>query len=561
MVAMAKLVESRDQETGAHLDRVQAYVRVLATGMSVTEKYRSVIDDDYIRLIQQTSTLHDIGKVAIPDAILLKPGKLDQRERAIMQTHAMLGANTLDAALQRFPNAKYLHMARTIAATHHEKFDGTGYPARLAGAAIPLCGRIVAVADVYDALTTQRPYKPAMTHDQARSIIFKDSGTHFDPDVIAAFLASEAEFRLISTSADRSEEPVVVPQLPGDAPLNLLAGENDQPGILVVEDDPMQRQMLLDLFRENGCRVEAVQSPHEALKLIETMRPRIVISDWSMPEMNGTELCRRVRNLDRGQYIFFLIVTVHGEKAQMISAFDAGVDDFVIKPYHQGELLARVRAGMRTIRLHDEVNAQNQATMQLNTQLVRLNSRLEKLATTDELTGLANRRQGLAKLEEKSALAERYGDSLSVAMLDLDHFKAVNDTHGHDAGNEVLRSVAATLQASVRATDTVCRVGGEEFLIVFPAQTVEEAGISAERCRAAVEQHLVHAEHAEIPVTISVGLASRRVGQHGAATLMRDADAALYAAKHAGRNCVRYSVRTSATPLPLDDRNAKLVEQ
>jgi putative two-component system response regulator len=192
--ALAKLAESRDPETGAHLERVCNYSRLLALQLSTHPKFKNEIDDAYVRLIYQTSPLHDIGKVAIPDCVLLKPGRLSDREFEIMKSHTTLGAQTLDAALREHPEAGFLKMARDIAASHHERFDGTGYPQRLRGADIPLCGRIVAVADVYDALTTKRVYKGAFAHEVARAMILEERGSHFDPDVIDAFLNCEQQF-------------------------------------------------------------------------------------------------------------------------------------------------------------------------------------------------------------------------------------------------------------------------------------------------------------------------------------------------------------------------------
>jgi putative two-component system response regulator len=192
--AMAKLAESRDPETGAHLERVCSYCRVLATHLACLPKFQHEVDGAYARLIYLTSPLHDIGKVAIPDCVLLKPGRLSDREFEMMKEHTTLGARTLEAALREHPEARFLRMARDIAATHHERWDGTGYPKQLKGTDIPLCGRIVALADVYDALTTKRVYKGAFTHDVARSIILEGKGTHFDPDIVDAFIANEAQF-------------------------------------------------------------------------------------------------------------------------------------------------------------------------------------------------------------------------------------------------------------------------------------------------------------------------------------------------------------------------------
>lgn len=192
--SMAKLAESRDQETGRHLERVQRYSRVLANQLIGHSLPNYRIESRLVQLIYQTSPLHDIGKVGIPDSVLLKPGRLSNEEFEVMKTHTTLGAETLDAALLQNPQAQFLQVARDIAMSHHERFDGKGYPQGLSGEEIPLAARIVAVADVYDALTSKRVYKGAYTHLAARGIIEKDSGSHFDPEIVKVFLDQEEEF-------------------------------------------------------------------------------------------------------------------------------------------------------------------------------------------------------------------------------------------------------------------------------------------------------------------------------------------------------------------------------
>jgi putative two-component system response regulator len=192
--ALARLAESRDSETGQHLERVQNYCRLLADQLWHSGKFPGEIDAAFVKLIYDTSPLHDIGKVAIPDCVLLKPGRLSDDEFAIMKTHATAGARTLEMAARKYPKAQYLKMAREIAESHHEKWDGSGYPHGLKGTQIPLCGRIVALADVYDALVSKRVYKSCFTHLTARAIIIEGKGTHFDPDVVDAFVAVEARF-------------------------------------------------------------------------------------------------------------------------------------------------------------------------------------------------------------------------------------------------------------------------------------------------------------------------------------------------------------------------------
>lgn len=218
--SLAKLAESRDPETGVHLERMREYSRVLAHEMAENPEFKDQIDADFIRAIYLTSPLHDIGKVGIPDSILLKPGRLTPDEFEIMKQHAIIGCNTLDAAYTACPSAEYLRLARDIAVSHHEKYDGSGYPYGLQGSDIPLCGRIVALADVYDALTTKRVYKEAYSHEVAREIILKGRGAHFDPGVVDAFLAQEVLFQRIKCGFDEVPNQAVGPAL---ASVNLSA--------------------------------------------------------------------------------------------------------------------------------------------------------------------------------------------------------------------------------------------------------------------------------------------------------------------------------------------------
>jgi putative two-component system response regulator len=192
--AMAQLAESRDRETGKHLERVRRYAELLTRQLMTVPEFANQIDDRFARLIYETSPLHDIGKVGIPDAILLKRGKLTAEEFEVMKTHTTLGAATLDAALEKFPDAQFLRFARNIAAAHHEKFDGSGYPRGLVAEEIPLCARIVAVADVFDACSSNRVYRPAMAPEVVIKLITDGAGTHFDPVIVAAFLEVTEEF-------------------------------------------------------------------------------------------------------------------------------------------------------------------------------------------------------------------------------------------------------------------------------------------------------------------------------------------------------------------------------
>lgn len=196
LLTLATLAESRDTDTGNHLERMAAYSRRLAEELSVGP-YAAIVDGAFIEHLFKSSPLHDIGKVGLDDAILRKPGALTPLELAAMRTHTTIGGNTLRRVIERHQGHTFLLMGMEIAYSHHERWDGAGYPAGLAGRQIPLAARIVALADAYDAITSARPYKPAYTHDQAVDRICSSRGSHFDPEVVVAFERCQGEFAAI----------------------------------------------------------------------------------------------------------------------------------------------------------------------------------------------------------------------------------------------------------------------------------------------------------------------------------------------------------------------------
>jgi response regulator RpfG family c-di-GMP phosphodiesterase len=198
ILTLASLAETRDNETGAHILRTQRYVKALAEHLKTHPRFADALTEENIELLYKSAPLHDIGKVGIPDSILLKPDKLTVEEFEIMKGHAILGADALRIAERELGSNSFLSFAREIARTHHEKWDGRGYPAGLAGDDIPVSGRLMALADVYDALISERVYKAAFSHKKARGIILDGDGSHFDPDVVQAFLGVEAEFQAIA---------------------------------------------------------------------------------------------------------------------------------------------------------------------------------------------------------------------------------------------------------------------------------------------------------------------------------------------------------------------------
>lgn len=199
---LAKLAESRDTDTGQHLDRIRSYVTALAKKLS--EKIPS-INDTYIENLALASSLHDIGKVGIPDSVLLKPGRFTPQERRVMERHSALGGDCLHAIQEQLGEDDFLSLSTEIAYYHHERWDGTGYPTQKKQIEIPLSARIVALADVYDALTSKRPYKEPMSHERAKKIILEGSGSHFDPDVVAAFTEAETAFLAIAAECNQDD--------------------------------------------------------------------------------------------------------------------------------------------------------------------------------------------------------------------------------------------------------------------------------------------------------------------------------------------------------------------
>ncbi|MCG8337046.1 MAG: HD domain-containing protein [Proteobacteria bacterium] len=197
ILGLAKLAEYRDEDTGTHLERMREYSKLLAEELSLLDDYKNYITDEYIADLFQSAILHDIGKVGIPDSILLKPGKLTPNEFKIMQQHSVIGGDAILNIESRINMKSFLTLGKEIAYNHHEKWDGSGYPKGLKGRDIPLSARIIALADVYDALTSERPYKKAFSHEKSRTIILEGKGKHFDPAIVEAFLICEGEFKSI----------------------------------------------------------------------------------------------------------------------------------------------------------------------------------------------------------------------------------------------------------------------------------------------------------------------------------------------------------------------------
>jgi diguanylate cyclase (GGDEF)-like protein len=297
--------------------------------------------------------------------------------------------------------------------------------------------------------------------------------------------------------------------------------------VLVAEDDLMFRAILRNWLESWGYRVTmAVDGARawEILQQAEAEAPQMLILDWMMPGISGLELCRLIRARNTLPYQYILLATAKDAKEDLIEGLDAGADDYLSKPFDRNELRARLRAGRRILTLQQ---AQTESRQEL-----------EFLATHDGLTGVWNRRAILDLLRREFELAARTDKKIGVMMLDVDHFKRVNDSFGHLAGDEVLKGIASRIQQAIRSYDLAGRYGGEEFLIVLPDCDGQDVRSCAERVRAAVADEPIAAEGAELRVTVSAGIAVLDPRANTEREALSAADAALYDAKRSGRNRV-----------------------
>jgi two-component system, cell cycle response regulator len=315
----------------------------------------------------------------------------------------------------------------------------------------------------------------------------------------------------------------------GQAPLDILIADDDD-GVLMVLEAVLQEQ---------GHRVVSAGNGRDALALAVKHSPQLVISDWQMPEMDGIELCRTLRGTEQGNRIYFILLTGNSRDDQLIEGFEAGVDDYVTKPFSPRVLTARLRAAARVVSMQQELERDSANLRKFATELAVANRRLQQAALTDSLTGLPNRRHLIERLEQEWAAHQRRQQPLVAMMIDIDGFKAVNDGYGHEVGDQLLRQLSALLRESARTEDVVGRLGGEEFVVICPGANLAVGLRLAERLRQCAAGHAFQAGSLSLRATVSIGVAERAPGMAHPDDMLRAADAALYRAKHNGRNCVQ----------------------
>ncbi|HYD42097.1 MAG TPA: diguanylate cyclase [Anaeromyxobacter sp.] len=296
--------------------------------------------------------------------------------------------------------------------------------------------------------------------------------------------------------------------------------------VLVADDSPTIRAVLRASLTGWGFDVVEATNGEEAWnRLQEADAPSLALIDWEMPNIEGVELCRRVRAREAAgaPYTYVLLLTARRARHDIVAGMEAGADDYVVKPFDQHELRVRLRAGRRIVDLQAE--------------LYRLQEMFRAQSRTDPLTGCLNRRGITERLLAEISFAQRDRRPLGVAVLDMDHFKRINDTHGHTVGDAVLQELVRRVTASTRASDSFGRIGGEEFLILWPGLSGESSRVAADRVRQMVERTPFHVDDVVLSATVSLGVTTT-MGDDTQETIIERADQALYAAKAAGRNRV-----------------------
>jgi diguanylate cyclase (GGDEF)-like protein len=306
--------------------------------------------------------------------------------------------------------------------------------------------------------------------------------------------------------------------------------------LLVVDDDKSVLVLLDKLLTHAGYTVFTAANGREALHTAMECRPHLIVADWLMPEMDGLAFCRALRRTKIGRGVYLVLLTGIEDDARLVEAFEAGVDDYVLKPINPKMLLARLRAGQRVVSLQSEVESDREEIRRFAAELAMTNRRLQKAALLDPLTGIPNRRYAMDRIQQEWSAAERGARPLACMLIDVDHFKRINDTHGHDVGDLVLERVADTLKHSARTQDVICRIGGEEFLVVCPDTDASAASQCAERLRQAISAMRIALGSTTLTLTISVGVAAMDAGMSTPDSMIKASDQAVYAAKQAGRN-------------------------
>lgn len=518
--ALAKLADSRDTETGEHLVRMRAYSQMIAEQLRISGPYQDDINDSFLQDLFRSSPLHDIGKVGISDAILLKPGKLTSEEFNAMKQHVRIGAETLQEAAKSSPSGSFFHMAAEIARFHHERWDGCGYLEGLKGTEIPLAARLVSVADVFDALSSKRVYKDAICPNEARAMICEASGTQFDPAIVTAF--EETFDKIEAFSAEQHSVVRFLSAAPGHtanyhwgkhqaAPE--LSGEN----AVVINDGSPSIGLIISWLQRVGMNVRTCGEYASAKHLIREECPMVVISDWGQNQPAAEVFCRWIREEHLPRYVFTMVLADQGMLKDPMQAYRLGIDDVISHSISREELLSRINSAGRVIELENH---------------------LRTVERNDPLTGLATLRYLNDQLKREWVRARNYHLPMSCIVIDVDDFSEINRDYGVEAGDHVLQQLAETIADQGRQIDYRCRLDGDRLLLVLPECAEVNAYRIAMRLEMLVDKMVVEVNGEQIRCTVSMGVAQRNNDVPNLEALIENAKIALKVAKSSGKRHV-----------------------
>ncbi len=515
--ALANLADSRDPETGEHLARMRIYSQILAEHLSETGPYSHVIDDAFLDDLFRSSPLHDIGKVGLPDSILLKPGKLTSEEFDAMKQHTEIGARTLEDAARSSADGSFFSFAAKIARHHHERWDGTGYPDGIKGLDIPLEARIVAVADVFDALTSKRVYKDAYPVEKARKIIEEGSGNHFDPEVVEAFFACYDRFTEVVDAKDTSFKQLAPRTNRHFSAAGVLSPQRDHERIVIVDSDANERAKTADWLEDEGYDVYQTDVGKQSHEIIKELSPQFVVVNSRKEKLVGNDLCRWVRTTGFTNYVYTIII------AETVAEFDelrggmCSSDEILPHEFLKDDLISRIRSAGRVVTLEDQ---------------------LRRLAVTDMLTGLPTRQFVEQQMLREWQRSVRHCIPLSCAIVDVDNFDQINERLGYEAGDTVLKEIATIIQSYSRMSDFSCRISGDSFLLLLVECNEKDAVRCVDRIRDLISKSSFASGTVDVRATVSIGVAQRYHDTAGFDDLISLAEQALLVAKQSGRDRV-----------------------
>lgn len=483
---LGNIVEARDLESGEHVRRVKGFTHILAEQlMHDCPEYK--LTEERIDLISSASALHDLGKIAIPDAILLKPGRLTKEEFEIMKDHSTKGCEILKMAPMDW-SEEYLFTSLEICKYHHEKYDGSGYPEGLRGDEIPISAQIVSVVDCYDALINKRCYKDAYSFDVAYQMIMNGECGAFSPKILSAFTKCREKFEAHALNKDSSFN--IRPQVKtADTSLEGIR-------ILIVEDDALSREITTNLLSESGAIVYEASNGAEAIKMYTESEGKeydAILMDIFMPGMDGFETTSAIRNskIRGSETIPIIAISISHSEIDVNRATEMGMNAYLFKPISINKVSKAL------------VNCMRDRANELQRKLIKTN----RVANRDSLTGVRSMAAYMDKVEELKEYINKGADgSFGLVECDLNGLKTVNDTYGHDIGDVYIVNSCKAI-CDVFRHSPVFRIGGDEFVVVLENEDLRNSKKLVEQLKEMVEESCKNSDPVHGSFSIASGLA------------------------------------------------------